>query len=236
MGAAQLEMSFGSGWGGKRRGAGRKPSSARGFVPHRARPVHRRAHPVHVTLRSAFRSLRSQFVFPTVRAAITATTRRDPGRFRVVEFSVQNDHVHLIVEAEDKAALLAGVRGLSIRIARWVNRLIGRRGRFFADRWHGRALTSPRAVRHSLVYVIFNFRKHGAPSSAQLDPCSSAPYFTGFREFQRRMPWVCDPSIIPRALIPPSCVPVARARTWLLSTGWQRHGWLSIAERPAPAR
>jgi hypothetical protein len=74
------------------------------------------------------------------------------------------------------------VRGLCIRIARRVNRLLSRRGRFFSDRWHGRALTSPRAVRHALVYVLGNFRKHQPDARALFDVYSSAPYFRGFVE------------------------------------------------------
>jgi putative transposase len=91
---------------------------------------------VHVTLRSSFRQLRSQFVFPTVRLALVAAARRDPNRFRIAHFSVQWDHVHLVVEAADKRALSSGVRSVAIRIARYVNDLLKRRGVLWADRWH----------------------------------------------------------------------------------------------------
>jgi len=100
------------------------------------------------------------FVFPSVRLALSRATRSAPERFRILQFSVQRDHVHIIVEAIDKRALSSGVRGLAIRIARYVNDLLGRRGTFWADRWHGRALRSPREVRNALVYVLANFRKH----------------------------------------------------------------------------
>jgi REP element-mobilizing transposase RayT len=95
---------------------------------------HSERHPVHVTLRSMFRPLRSQHVFPTVCLAIQGATQRAPERFRVLHFSVPSDHVHLVVEASDKQALSAGVRGIAIRLARYVNALVMRRGRFFADR------------------------------------------------------------------------------------------------------
>jgi len=130
-----------------------------------------------VTLRSKLRSLRSQYVFPTVRLAIAAANRRAPHAFRIVHFSAQADHVHLVVEALDKRALSAGMRGLAVRIARRVNRLVFRRGALWADRWHGRALTTPRAVRHAIVYVLNNFRKHHPTNRAPLDPFSSSPYF-----------------------------------------------------------
>jgi REP element-mobilizing transposase RayT len=185
---------------------------------------------VHVTLRSVSRSLRTQFVFPVVRKAIFAAARRFGERFRVAEFSVQGDHVHLIVEAHDKSALIEGVRGLSIRIARSVNPVLQRKGRFFVGRWHGRALTSPRAVRNALVYVLGNFAKHSGKRSP-LDPCSSAPYFRQFREFPGHAPIEDEPRLVPRALDPPGS-PVVLARSWLLMTGWKRHGQLSIFEQP----
>jgi hypothetical protein len=188
---------------------------------------------VHVTLRSACRSLRTQFVFPTVRRAIAAANRADSQRFRVAQYSVQGDHIHLLVEASDRVALFEGVRGLSIRIARRVNMLLSRRGTFFADRWHGRALSSPRAVRHALVYVLANFRKHQVGITAALDVYSSAPYFCSFAEFPHGAP-IYEPGYsFPQALAPPGECAVLSARSWLLSIGWKRHGKLSISERPA---
>lgn len=176
---------------------------------------------MHVTLRSALRPLRSQYVFPTVRRAIAQAARRSRD-FRIVHFSVQSDHVHLLVEAADSAALSSGMRGLVIRIARQVNKLLFRRGRVWADRWHGRALTSPRAVRHAIVYVLANFRKHEPQSPLRLDPYSSAPYFDGFREYAGKAPLdasggEADPW---RALL--QYPRVQRAMTWLLAQSWRQ--------------
>jgi hypothetical protein len=66
------------------------------------------------------------------------------------------------------------------RITRRVNRLLRRRGRFWADRWHGRDLEGPRQVRNALVDVLQNHKKHSR--SASLDPLSSAGSFDGFCE------------------------------------------------------
>jgi len=162
-------------WGGARKGAGRKPASGRSNTPHRARPQHNPALPLHITLRARLRPLRSQHIFPTVRLALSQAARRSAA-FRVIQFSVQDDHLHLIVEAADKAALSRGMRGLAIRLARQVNQLLMRKGPLWADRWHGRALTSPRQVRNAFVYVLGNFRKH---QSARSGP--------GWIRFRRRL-------------------------------------------------
>jgi REP element-mobilizing transposase RayT len=107
---------------------------------------------VHVTLRAAgpIRCLRASRVFPSVRVSLDGASRPS---FRVIQFSAQNDHLHLIVEADDGRALSNGVRGLAIRLARTVNRVLDRRGQVWADRYHARALTTPREVRNALVYA-----------------------------------------------------------------------------------
>ena len=208
--------------GGARAGAGRKPLHAgRRHTPHRSRPLHRAAHPVHVTLRAQLRSLRSQFVVPTVLGALRASNRAD---FRIVHHSVQSNHLHLIVEAASAAALSAGMRGLAVRLARRVNRLLSRRGRFFADRWHGNELTSPRQVRNALVYVLQNHAKHARSRHFAIDPLSSAPHFDGFAT--------------PRASSPRAARsragPLIVASTWLLRVGWKRHGLIRQDEVPLP--
>jgi len=186
-------------------------------------------------MRAEVRSLRSQYVFPTVRRAISAANRRAPHAFRIVHFSVQAEHLHLLVEALDKRALSLGLRGLAVRIARSVNRLVFRRGRFWADRWHGRALTTPRAVRNAIAYVLANFRKHQPGDRAPLDPYSSAPHFEHFAEL-RGAPIDCAPQLVSRALAPPDHSPTAHPKTWLLRTGWLRHGRVSLFEKPRIAR
>jgi putative transposase len=148
-------------------------------------------------------SLRSARAFVAVRSALAAASSE---RFRIVHFSIQSDHLHAIVEAHDKEALAGGVRGLAIRLARTVNRVLGRHGPLWGDRYHARALTSPRETRNCIRYVLFNFRKHRPADSRRIDPCSSAPWFDGFRE------------PVPRALDPPTWQPT----TWLLRTGWRR--------------
>jgi REP element-mobilizing transposase RayT len=194
---------------------------------------------VHVTLRSAFRALRTQVVFPTLKGAIASANQRHHRVFRVVHFSVQADHLHLLVEASNKRALSMGMKGLAVRIARRVNGLVLRRGRFWADRWHGRALTSPRATRHALAYVLGNFRKHHPRSHAAIDRFSSAPLFDGFREYHGRTPIEASvqftgdkrrPSSSDRSssddwvIVPPS--------TWLLRAGWRKLGGLSVNDGP----
>jgi putative transposase len=167
-------------------------------------------------VRPEIASLRGQDLFPAVRAALAAASKP---AFRLVQFSVQSDHVHLLVEGADKTTLALGLRGLAIRVARAINRALHRTGRVWSDRYHARALRTPREVRHGLVYVLMNFRKHLRHQPFGVDPCSSAPWFDGFRR--------------PPPGPPPDDPPVAAPRSWLAGTGWRRHGLIGIYERPA---
>ena len=217
----QLRFPAPSTWGGRRKGAGRKCTPGRrSGVPHRTRPRHNAAHPVHVTLRttSAVGCLRAASVFPGVRRALAAASREG---FRIIEFSAQDNHLHLLVEAEDLARLSRGIGGLAIRAARAVNRALGRQGAVWADRFHARAITTPRAMRHALVYVLANRQKH-CEGERGLDPCSSARWFDGWRDGLMRPPTERPP--------------VARAHTWLAAVGWRRHGLIGADERPRHRR
>jgi REP element-mobilizing transposase RayT len=216
----QLALPGPSTWGGSRAGAGRKPRAGRPSVRHDLRPHHDRHHPVQVTLRAVtgVLSLRGSKIFAAVRRAIAGASNH---RFRVLHFSVQQDHAHFIVEADGHRPLHSGVHGLAIRIALSFNRVAGRRGRLWGDRYHARALTTPRAVRVSMAYVLLNFCKH-LGASGGIDPCSSGPHFTGWAG-----------SVVVAAGRPSTASP----RTWLGRVGWTRSGGpLRFDEGPARAR
>ena len=166
--------------GGKRRGAGRRPAGERAGLPHVAREAIRTGEPVHVTLRVADHvwNLRSERSFRVIHAAITGV--RSVAGFRVIHFSVQGNHLHLIVEADGAGSLASGMRGLSIRLARGLNRMMGRKGPVLEDRYHAHVLRTPTEVRNALRYVLGNFESHaerrGEPRSTKgwVDPFSSA--------------------------------------------------------------
>jgi len=104
------------------------------------------------------------------------------GTFRVVHYSLQSNHVHLVVEAAHRAALARGMVAVGSRLARAVNRVFGRRGPVLADRYHLRVLKTPREVRNALRYVLLNARRHASRLSGKvlLDPASSARWFDGW--------------------------------------------------------
>jgi REP element-mobilizing transposase RayT len=218
--------------GGARKGAGRKPKRGVAGVAHRPRGARASRHPSHATLklRQHLPRLRQKAEYAALRRAFAAG--RDRFGFRLCHFAILNDHLHLLVEAADRTALRRGLQGLAIRIARALNKLWGRKGKVFADRYHDRALTSPREVRNTLVYVMGNARKHAAEGRMvrvpqAIDMFTSAPWFDGFRERERELARVRGLEAITK--------PITDARTWLLTRGWRRHGLLAIDELPRTA-
>ncbi|MEM8606885.1 MAG: transposase [Myxococcota bacterium] len=203
--------------GGRREGAGRPKSSDK--VGHDTRPVLPHSVPVHVTMRFDRRlRLRSGRLYGVILRAIGAAQ----GRFsmRVLHWSVQHGHVHLIVEARHRRSLSKGMQGLSIRISKGINRAMGRlRGRVLVDRYHAVQLGTPRQVRHALAYVLNNRRRHlrklgkAQPGRNWVDP-----FCSGLRE-----------GVVFQAL---GQAPSAAPRTWLAGVGWKRHGPVRVTEVP----
>jgi len=226
------------GRGGARPGAGRprKTDEKRTFIAHRTRPSHRKDDPVHVTLRitpkvwgqKPIPSLRSQLLEPIVRGALLQQRAYldekwgvERKHFQVVDFTIQADHLHLVVEAPHKSALARGVAGIEVRIARRVNAALKRKGKFWKERYHRRDLRTKAEVRNVLRYVLLNSQKHirHFGDRALADPFTSAPSFDGFagrvHVFPEKQPW-----------------PRVRPRTWLLRVGWRHRGLIDPTEPP----
>ena len=187
-------------------------------VPHSKRPLH--VGPFHVTLRlrDGLPRLRNKRTQRVLEQAFRESCARFSG-FRLLHFSVLSNHMHLFVEACGKDDLSQGMQGMAIRIAKRLNKLWGRKGSVFADRFYARALKTMNQVRRALVYVLQNARRHGIPLPAGIpDPYSSGPWFTEWVE--HRGPF--------RTGMPPVAVPLWRGVSW-------NHGQVSLYELPKAA-
>ncbi len=215
---------------------------------HRSR-VRFRTLPAHITLRlrPGLPSLRDTRIVRAIERSFADGCQR--GSFRLVQYSLQGNHAHLIVEAQDRDALGRGMMAIGSRLARAVNRVAERSGQVLAERYHLRLLKTPREVHAALRYVLLNARRHAFAASRKiagkvganlarrvsLDPASSALWFDGWkrtvldaalRQPSRRL--AAGHSLA----VPPGRPPVASARTWLLTVGWRRHGLLDPADVP----
>ena len=190
-------------------------------MPHETRASHDKNHPVHVTIRRVAMgpSFRAQVVCAAIRGVIAATKSKG---VRVLHYSVQENHLHLIVEGKSASDLSNQMRTLFSRIAFAVNAVAQRRGRLFRDRHHRHALKTPREVRNALVYVLFNDRKHHASagvvtSSARavptVDRCSSVYWFQD---------WAPSDRPPEGGILPLADAPTSKPETWLARWGWHR--------------
>jgi putative transposase len=207
-------------------------------MPHDTRAKVDPRYPLQITIRAVpgLPSLRSARVFGVLRRAIG---RASVDRFRVIHFSIQQDHGHFIVEGDEARRARGGMHGLAIRLALAVNRALGRRkGKVVGDRYHVRPLTTPRQMRRSMVYVLLNFRKHlNAP--AGIDPRSSGPHFSGWH---RGAP--LDSAHVASGAAAAAAdaargglVATVAPTTWMATVGWRRAGGLlKVEERPAASR
>ena len=207
-------------WGGLRARAGRKRvEPGRRRVEHQRREEFAGATPLHVTVRlvKGLPTLRSKRTAKALKKAFIAGN--DRFGFRLVHFSVISNHLHFIVEAEDRTSLSRGMQGLMVRIARHLNSALVRSGKVFADRFHANVLRTTLQVRNALLYVLNNARRHGIAFSGALDPYSSGAWFTGWRDDYAQPQREC---------------PIAPARTAQLRFGFLLHGRLDPFRVPGP--
>jgi len=116
-------------------------------------------------------NLRAQRCFRPIAQALSKVRGREG--FRVVHFSVQGNHLHLVVEASDRPSMTQGLRALLIRVAKRLNEVMGTHGGVYADRFHERVLRTPSEVRNAVRYVLRNHEHHYAATPAP-DRFSSA--------------------------------------------------------------
>lgn len=232
---------------GKKGRSGRKPKPGkRAGSPHTKRPTLKGRFPVHVVLRvhEDVKSLRKRFMYTAIRLATIAVAMREledaEGRaFRIVHMSIQKNHVHLLVEADNEKALARGLQSFQISAAKHINREVSiklglakrRRGSVFPDRYHMEILTTPKQVRHTLAYVLNNWRKHKedrgeVQSTWNVDPYSTGWHFMGWKEREHALVhWWPRETYVPLVVYIP--------RTWLLTYGWRKYGLISFNEVPS---
>jgi REP element-mobilizing transposase RayT len=198
--------------GGQRRGAGRKPAGRRAGVPHRCRGTIWPTRPVHVGLKVAadVSNLRHPDLFGPLSEAIYAGSERFG--MRIIHFSVIEDHLHFIVEAEGVEALARGMQGLAVRLAKRINKVLGRRGKVFVDRYFSRVLSTPSEVRSCLSYVLKNKLRHNKQrgivhGSRWVDYCSSGERFSGWKGIE--------------VTLPDDALSIGRPSCHLLRRGWK---------------
>ncbi len=163
-------------------------------------------------MRAGVYNLRSRRSFREIERALRGSRADDAAR--ILHYSVQGNHIHLIIEADGRVRLARCVQVFEIRVALWLNRMMKRTtGKVFADRYHAHVLRTPREMRFAFAYALRNHQKHFG-RRAWIDPYSSAASFDG---------WAI-PVSTRWSPISPGPPLIAEAESWLARVGWRRHG------------
>jgi putative transposase len=194
--------------GGKRKRAGRPNVS--GTVNHMKRPSVNFKKPLHLTLKLDKRvgTLRTK---ARLKAFQNNLRRAKKFELHVLHYTVQFDHIHLMVETPDNDKLSRGMKSLAGRLGRLYSQGTGKA---FKGRYHLHQLSTPTETKRVYRYIFFNSAKHGG--YLQDDFCS-AEHFDGWEHFGA----VDDPDVPPEPVNPfPDYL--SKPQSWLAKVGWTR--------------
>jgi putative transposase len=188
---------------------------------------------MHVTLRACgdVPPLRREAILRALHGCLRRATARGGG---FVHFSLQDDHLHVLMEARSRDLIARAIKGFASVAARAFNRVLGRRGPLWQDRYHRHDLRTPTEVHHALGYVLHNMRKHArngferVKRALELDPYSSAAWFEGWDAAGARAARKLEVALTQRGLVRCTALP----RTFLLARGWGRLGPIALAREP----
>ena len=178
-------------------------------VPHETRPEV--SGPIHIVIRirRGLPDLRTPRALRRLERAFRLGKERKG--FALLHYSIQRDHLHLMVEVTNRRKLSKGMQALGIRIAKVLNSLWGRKsGHVFAERYFAVALETWKQIWRTIRYVLNNGRKHGTWTvKGRPDPYSSGQWY-----FPWRLQHIC------RALRSPPVVKKTNfGATWIPNIG-----------------
>lgn len=164
MKSKQLKLDLYKGrWGGRRPGSGRKRIHSKG-VAHRVREIVSARTPLHINFKYRTQ-IKNKFCLKLLKKAIM--NARSKG-LRIVHFSLQSNHIHLIIEAENNEILTKGMRSLTITFAKGL-----KAGKVQLERYHLHVLRTIREAKNATLYVLFNQQKHEKGKYSKIDEFSS---------------------------------------------------------------
>lgn len=214
----QLEFKKIRGWGGRRNGAGRKNLS--GTVAHAAREKVDFRKPLHITIRLAegLSGLRTKHMHEQFTVALLNAKAKG---LRVLHYSIEGNHVHLLVECADNKALASGMNSFGTSFAKAVRKERGGKGKVFAGRYHLGVQKNPAQMKNTLAYVLLNQAKHENLIPYN-DRFSSSQHFNEWKALLGRNigpileDWRPNKNPLPDHLSTP--------KSWLASKGWKIKG------------
>ncbi len=149
--------------GGRRPYCGRKRIHSKG-VAHRTREKVSDRTPMHINFKYRTQ-IKTKFCLRLLKRAILNARRHG---LRVNHYSLQSNHIHLIVEAETNQILTKGMRSLTVTFAKGLQQ-----GKIQVERYHLHVLRAVREIKNAILYVLFNQQKHEKGKFSRIDEYSS---------------------------------------------------------------
>ena len=152
------------------KGAGR-PASVDIGIRHISRERIKKTSALHLTIkvRSNKASIQTKKILKALHHAIKRARLK---KLRVIHYTLEYNHLHLLVEAVDNKVLHSGMQALGISLAKAINRIKCKKGGVYKNRYHFRKLNSRRELKNALHYIFRNGMKHKR-SASLIDPYNS---------------------------------------------------------------
>lgn len=161
--------------GGRRPGSGRKRLHSKG-VSHREREQVTGRTPVHINFKYRV-TIKNKAALKLLKKAIMNGRRHG---LRVLHFSLQYNHIHLIIEADNNDILTRGMRSITVTFAKGLNQ-----GRIQLERYHLHVLKTITETKNAIRYVLFNKQKHEKGTYSTIDEYTSFPGWEMLKNFAR---------------------------------------------------
>lgn len=212
----QLEMNGLAGWGGKRKGAGRKNRS--GTLNHLKRQRVNPKAPIHVTMK--LREGLPNIQCPEMHEKFKSGLRKAKALgLRVIHYTVERNHIHMMIECSNNSSLSRGMKSLGASFGRAIRAFAGGKGPVFKERFHMRVVKTPMEVRNVIAYVLTNTSKHHKMAPGPT-PYSSGMYFSEWKKLLGRRAGPVLREFVPITTDLPEflCEP----KSWLAREGWRK--------------
>ena len=152
------------------KGAGRPAINDIG-IRHIKRPKISRLTTLHLTIkvRSNKADIKSKKILKALHHAIKRARLK---KLRVIHYTLEFNHLHLLIECESHKTLHQGMQAFGISLSKAINRIKKLKGTVYKHRYHLKKLATRRELKNALHYIFNNGKKHKRTNSI-LDPYNS---------------------------------------------------------------
>ncbi|MGZ3787001.1 MAG: transposase [Bacteriovorax sp.] len=128
-------------------------------IRHTSRPFLKKPSSLHLTvkIKKNKAEMKNKSVFSLLKRAILNARRQG---LKVIHYSLEYDHVHLLIEAENNHILGKGMQAFGGTFSKAINRMRKLKGGVYKHRYHFRKISSARELKNVMNYIFTNGLKH----------------------------------------------------------------------------